>query len=128
MLNTRRDIDAVLEVIGLYDRGHATGDMGMLERAFHPRANVVGYFEGELMFASRDEYLELLKNDPEPETDRAGPEIEVRSLAIVGDTAVATVASTMVGTQFTSHLSLLRQADTWQIVNGLFHAEPSEAG
>jgi hypothetical protein len=60
---------------------------------------------------------------PEPELDAEGPELEVRSLDIVADRAVATVESTLVGTQFTSHLSLIRHRGDWQIVNGLFHSE-----
>lgn len=125
MQATTHDINAILEVIKLYDEGHAGPDFAKLRQAFHPKASVVGHYQGELMFSQREDYIEILKTDPPPDPNSVQPELKLRSLDIVGDTAVATVESTMVETKFTSHLSLIRDGARWQIVNGLFHANPT---
>lgn len=127
MTQYKHEVDAIFATIGLYDQGHATLNLAMLEQAFHPKASIVGYHNDELMFAQRAEYLDILKEDPEPPSDEVASDLKVRDIKIVGDTAVATVQSTMVGTKFTSHLSMLRTSNGWQIVNGLFHANnPAE--
>ena len=124
MQATKQQIEDILQTIRLYEQGHAANDFEMLEQAFHPKACVVGHYDGEMMFAQRDEYLEILRDDPEPDPKGDQPELKVRSMDVVGDTAVVTVESIMVGTKFTSHLSLIQNGARWQIVNGLFYASP----
>ncbi len=125
MQTTTHEINAILEVIKLYDEGHSGPDFAKLRQAFHPKACVVGHYGGALMFSRRDDYLEILKNDPPPDPNTVQPELILRSLDIVGDTAVATVESTMGEAKFISHLSLIRNGARWQIANGLFHANPT---
>lgn len=121
MKMTRNDINEVLATIELYETGHATRDIRMLEDAFHPLALVVGYGKNGLMFAVRSEYLESMKGKPGLHPNAARPELKIRSFEIIAETANVTVENVIGGAQYVSHLSMIRIDGNWKIVSGLFH-------
>ncbi|HSS53212.1 MAG TPA: nuclear transport factor 2 family protein [Gaiellales bacterium] len=63
------DVAAVTEVVRAYYDGTMTGDEAKLASAFHPRACIVGTWEGKLDWVTRDEYIAECKDG----TDEAGP-------------------------------------------------------
>lgn len=63
MKSTLNELDLILKTVELYQDGHYHLDLEKLKQAFHPNAHIVGYFEEELVFASRDQYLEMLTID-----------------------------------------------------------------
>ena len=126
MKTTKTDINGILETISHYEAGHALRDVGMLERAFHSEASIVGYGQNGLMYVRRGEYLESMKGKPGLDPNAERPELKVRSLNINGATANATVESIIGGVQYVSHLSMIRIEGRWSIVNGLFHANTED--
>ena len=51
------DIAAVTDVARAYYEGSIAGDEALLSRAFHPRACIVGNYQGELMWQTLEEFV-----------------------------------------------------------------------
>jgi len=117
---TLAEMEMILETVRLYQDGHAGPDMDKLKQAFHPKAHVVGYYQGALMFDSRDEYLDVLAAEEAGEIDGEAY-TKVLSLDKTDTTAIVKIESLMAGTRFISQLSMIRLKDQWQIIAGLFH-------
>jgi len=51
------DIAAVTDVARAYYEGMVAGDEALLSRAFHPRACIVGNYQGELEWLTLEEFV-----------------------------------------------------------------------
>ncbi len=123
MKSTLNEIELILNTVELYRDGHYHSDMQKLKQAFHPNAHIVGYSDGELLFASRDQYLERRAKRKSSADLGELSYTKILSLDKTDTTVVVKIESIISGTRFVSQLSMLKIDDTWRIVAGLFHAE-----
>ena len=92
--------------------------------AFHPQARVVGYLQGKLQDMSVDQFADFVASQqPSPKDKGEQARLDVVSLAIAGQTAIATVRDDYLGMTFFDTLSFLQVDEEWRIQNKLFHVE-----
>jgi hypothetical protein len=97
-------------------------------QAFHPAAKITGYMSGALAEMSVSEFADLVaKVSPSPKDAGVIARLEVVSLDISGETAVARVRDDYMGLTFLDTLSFVHVDDRWQIYNKLFHVEGKAA-
>jgi hypothetical protein len=114
MSGGREDFVAIAETVQTYVEGMCGADETKLRAAFHSRASVIGYLDGEFEWDSLDDFIEAVKSvvdTPDP-----NPQWTLLSLDIVGDTAVARATTAVAGMSFTDTLSLMRIDGAWVIV------------
>ncbi len=96
--------------------------------AFHPNARITGYLEGGLQQMSVEDFAGFVASQqPSPSEQEAPVRLDVLSLEIAGDTAVARVRDDYLGLTFLDTLSFLRCDGEWRIYNKLFHVEGEAA-
>jgi hypothetical protein len=115
------DIAAVTEIVRTYYDGMLAGDAAKLGRAFHPRACIVGNEQGELVWATLDEFVA----ECQQAVAQAGPdEWRIEALSFEGDTALVRFGGQYAGVWYSDDLSLLRIDDAWRIVHKTFYPHP----
>ena len=91
---------------------------------FHENAKITGYLEDGLHQMSVDEFAGFVASQqPSPQAQGQPARLDVVSVAVAGDTAVAQVRDDYLGMTFLDTLSLLKADGRWQIYNKLFHVE-----
>ncbi len=96
--------------------------------AFHPNAKITGYLDHELHEMSVADFAGFVTSQqPSPKEKDVPARLDIVSLDIAGDTAVARVRDDYLGMTFMDTLSLLKTDGRWQIYNKLFHVEGSAA-
>jgi hypothetical protein len=116
--------EAVRAVVLDYLEGMCWGDEAKLRRAFHPGALQVGHFAGTYEFFPLEEFIAWLKGE---ETAPEGSPIiaELLSVEVTGTVAVAKLADTCFGSDFTDYLMLVKDrpdaSGQWQIVTKTYH-------
>jgi Putative lumazine-binding len=92
--------------------------------AFHPNARITGYLEDGLHEMTVDDFADFVAGQqPSPSEQGAPARLDIESVEISGQTAVARVRDDYLGMTFLDTLSLLSVDGTWQIYNKLFHVE-----
>ena len=91
--------------------------------AFHPEAKVTGYMNGALAQMSVQEFADFVAGQPSAKKNGEPARLDVLSLDVAGDTAVARVRDDYLGLTFLDTLSLLKRDGQWRIYNKLFHVE-----
>jgi len=92
--------------------------------AFHPDARITGYLEDGLHQMTVEEFAGFVASQqPSPKQQGAPARIDVESLDIAGQTAVARVRDDYLGMTFLDTLSLISVDGSWQIYTKLFHVE-----
>lgn len=115
------EADDVFAVAGRYYTAMVDADEAELRRVFHPRAPVVGNFDGALEFSDLDGFI---ASTADAKTGDKPFEYRVDGLVLVGDSAVVTVGGYCYGTWFTDHLSMIKIEGAWRIVAKTFYAHP----
>ena len=115
------EADTVVALAGEYFTAMVDGDAAALRRVFHPKASVIGNFDGELEFASLDSFIE---STADAKTGDQPFEYRIDGVVLKGDTAVITVGGYCYATWFTDHLSMLKIDGTWKIVSKTFYPHP----
>lgn len=94
--------------------------------AFHPSAKITGYLEDGLHQMSVNEFADLVASQQPSAKEKGEPaRLDIISIDIAGDTAVARVRDDYLGLTFLDTLSLLKTDGKWTIYNKLFHIEGS---
>jgi len=94
--------------------------------AFHPNAKITGYLNDELHEMSVDDFAGFVVSQQPSAKDKGEAErLDILSLEIAGNTAVAIVRDDYLGFTFVDTLSLLKHDGQWRIYNKLFHVEGS---
>jgi hypothetical protein len=111
---------AIRAVIHLYVDGMAFANEPALRKAFHPRASIIGNYQGAVEWMTRDEFITAIASEGSapPGTQ---PLMEVESIDIEGDAASVKVADEFAGMRFSDYLSLLKIDGRWTIVNKVYH-------
>ena len=92
--------------------------------AFHPNARITGYLDGALHQMSVTDFAKFVtEQQPSPREKGEPQRLDIVSLDIHGDTAVARVRDDYLGLTFLDTLSFLRSDGRWSIYNKLFHVE-----
>ena len=115
------EADAVIALAGDYFKAMVDADEEELRRVFHPQASVIGNLDGELDFASLDDFI---ASTPDAKTGDKPFDYRVDGLVLVGDTAVISVGGYCYGIWFTDHLSMIMIDGDWRIVAKTFYAHP----
>ncbi len=123
MKSIRKELESILDTVELYQESHYYLDINKLKKAFHPNAHIVGYYEGEQTFDSRDQYIEILAAEKSSAELGEKPYIKLLSLDKTDTTVMVKIESLISGVRYISQLSMLKVDNNWQIINGLFHAD-----
>jgi hypothetical protein len=92
--------------------------------AFHPAAKITGYLNGALQEMSVEDFAKFVSRQQPSASERGEPvRLDVLSIDVAGDTAVARVRDDYLGMTFLDTLSFLKADDQWVIYNKLFHVE-----
>ena len=92
--------------------------------AFHPSAKITGYMRGEFSEMTVDQFANVVAGvSPSPKDQGQPARLEIVSLDIAGDTAVARVRDDYMGLTFLDTLSFVHVDERWQIYNKLYHVE-----
>ena len=112
-------ITQIMEAVEAYASGLSFGDEKAIRAAFHPKAQFIGRFEGELEWEGLEAFILACRdgalNDGEP-----APAYEIHAIEVAGDTAMVKLATTWAGIGFYDTLNLIRHEDRWQIVTRVF--------
>ena len=94
------------------------------KEAFHPDARISGYLGGDRLNMSAEEFAAFVA-DQQPSARAKGeePRLEIMSIAIAGEVAIAQVRDDYLGHTFLDLLSLMKINNDWRIQNKLFHVE-----
>ena len=119
------DIAAVTEVVLAYYDGMLAGDEVKLAQAFHPRACIVGNFQGALEWQTLEEFVAECK---EAARDAGGAYAwRIDGLSFQGDTALVRLGALFAGEWYSDDLSILRIDGAWRIVHKTWYLHPTEA-
>lgn len=111
---------AIETVVHLYVEGMTFAHEAALRKAFHPRASIVGNYEGKVEWLSLDEFIAALVAEGAAPAG-VQPMIQIEALDITGDTANVKVVDEFAGMRFSDYLSLLKIGSHWVIVGKLYH-------
>ncbi|MDE1159967.1 MAG: nuclear transport factor 2 family protein [Neorhizobium sp.] len=111
---------AVEAVVHLYVEGMAFAHEGALRKAFHPRASIIGNYEGAVEWLSLDEFVAAVISEGAAPAGTQ-PVIQIETLDVTGDTACVKVVDHFAGMRFSDYLSLLKIDGRWMIVGKLYH-------
>lgn len=92
--------------------------------AFHPGAKITGYMGDALAEMTVEDFAQFVASQQPSAKSKGEPaRLDVLSIDIAGDTAVARVRDDYLGNTYLDTLSLLKCEGAWQIYNKLFHVE-----
>ena len=92
--------------------------------AFHPSAKITGYLKGKLVELSVEDFANFVASQqPSPEAKGEITQVEIVSIEIAGNTAIAKGRDNYIDVTFLDTLSYLKIDGQWGIYNKLFHAE-----
>ncbi len=92
--------------------------------AFHPDAWITGYLPNGYQQMTVGQFADFVASrQPSPKEQGEAVRLEVVSLDIAGNTAVARVRDDYLGMTFLDTLSFIKQDNQWRIFNKLFHVE-----
>jgi hypothetical protein len=126
MSKDKTDLELIQQTVQYYFDGLYHSDIEKLNKAFHPKAQVIGYFQGTLMIESLEQFLEFVKATPAPSMNGEDYDMRIVSVDMTGNEAVAKVEDLYSGFRFTDYLSLLRIDGTWFIIHKTFYHEPKK--
>lgn len=116
--------EQVTKVIKNYFDGIYYGDIEKLRSSFRDDVYLYGDVRGDEYLKSLDEYLEGVKNRKSPSELNEKNQMEILSIEIIGNVAIAKLHVPMLGFNYYDFLSLSLVQGEWKIVNKLFtHVE-----
>lgn len=114
----------IIKVVQDYFDGVFHGDIEKLTGSFHPNTVLYGDISGKEYLKSLDDYLDGVKQRKSPAELGEENKMDLISLEILGDVAVAKVHLPMLGYNYYDFLSLAVVSGQWKIVNKVFtHVE-----
>ena len=118
------DRAAIESVIQTYFDSMFESSSEKAQAAFHPEARITGYLGGDLMNMSVDEFAAFVASQqPSPKEKGDEPRLDIVSVDIAGEVAIAQVRDDYLGHTFLDQLSLMKIDDAWRIQKKLFHVE-----
>jgi hypothetical protein len=120
----------IRHTIQTYFDGMHESSADKTRRAFHPNATITGYLEDGLHQMSVNEFADFVATQqPSPSEQGVQARLDIVSVEMSGETAVARVRDDYLGMTFLDSLSLILAGGRWQIYTKLFNVEgPVAAG
>lgn len=92
--------------------------------AFHANAKITGYLEDGLHEMTVNDFASFVESQqPSPKEKGEPIRLDILSIDIAGNTAVAQVRDDYLGMTFLDTLSFIKENDRWSIYTKLFHVE-----
>ena len=117
------DEQAIRQTIQVYFDSMFEADPAKVHAAFHEAAKITGYTPGGLAQMTVAEFAGFVGAQPSAKAAGATPYLDVLSIQIAGQTAVALVRDDYIGNRYLDTLSMLKCDEQWLIYNKLFHIE-----
>lgn len=111
---------AVQAVVHLYVDGMTFAHEGALRKAFHPKAHIIGNYQGVVEWLTLDEFIAAIASEGAAPADTK-PLIQIETLDVTGDAATVKVVDEFAGMRFSDYLSLLKIGGRWMIVNKIYY-------
>ena len=97
---------------------------GKAHTAFHSDAKITGYLEDGLHQMTVSDFASFVESQqPSPKEKGEPVRLDILSIEIAGNTAVARVRDDYQGMTFMDTLSLVKEGNKWSIYTKLFHVE-----
>jgi hypothetical protein len=117
------DLDHINACVQVYFDSMFESDPDKVHQAFHPHAKITGFLGGQLQEMTVDQFADFVGGQPSAKANGEAPRLDVLSVEVAGETAVARVRDDYLGMTFLDTLSLLKSESGWSIYNKLFHVE-----
>ena len=115
---------AIQDVIRVYFDSMHESSKAKVDEAFHPNAKITGYQGDRLMEMSVGQFGDFVASQqPSPKQKGDAERLEIVSLDIAGQTAIARVRDDYLGNTYLDTLSFVEDAGRWVIYNKLYHIE-----
>jgi hypothetical protein len=95
-----------------------------VKQVFHPNAKITGYMSTTLVENTLDSYVEFIALQRPSAFECKEPKfLEILSVKVAGDTAVAIVRNGLMGKTFVDTLTFIKVNQDWLIYSKLYHIE-----
>jgi protease I len=118
------DLELISETVQHYFDGMYHRNIESLRRAFHAKAHLFGYFQGEFVHVSAEDWFKMVESGPAPAESGEEYDMRIVSTDVTGAVATVKVADLYQGLRFTDYLTLTKVDGHWRIVNKAFHHDP----
>ncbi|AMS45485.1 nuclear transport factor 2 family protein [Aminobacter aminovorans] len=121
---TNQDHVLLLKVWEDYCDGIYSGDVGKLERIFHPASSMFFNRDKSIVVVPISEYFSIVANREAPAASGAARREKLISLSVPSpDNAVLTATILIAGKSYTDQLALIKENDRWLIVAKTYHLD-----
>ncbi len=118
------DSQEIENLVQIYFNSMFEASADKVNAVFHPDAKITGYIEGELHSMTKPEFADFVdSHQPSAKENGETPRLDLVSVDIAGETALARVRCDYLGLTFLDSLSLLKTEGKWSIYNKLFHVK-----
>ena len=126
-IGLENDKKMIFQTIMLYFDSIYESNPIKLKKVFHPNATIAGYMSTRLVENKLADYGEFIALQRPSAYEGKEPKfLEILSLKVAGDTALALVRNGIWGKTFLDTLTFIRVDQGWLIYNKLFHIEASD--
>ena len=116
--------DQIQDVIKMYFECMYESDPDKARQAFHSNARITGYLPDGFHEMTVEDFAGFVEaQQPSPKENGEPEVLDILSLEIAGNTAIARVRDDYLGMTFLDTLSFLKTDGSWSIYNKLFHVE-----
>lgn len=117
------DIEQLQAVVQTYFDGMFESSAEKTLAAFHPQARISGVTDGVLRSTDVEGFAAFVATQPSAAAAGETPVLDILSLEIDGDTAVARVRDVYLGRTYLDTLTFLRIDGEWRIHDKIYHVE-----
>jgi len=118
------EIHEVTKTVELYFEGMMERDRGKLEQAFFLQARLIGYRGSQLVVTPFEEWVSTTTKGTPRDTKLF--KNEIKSVRIIGNTALAETELFWPGIYYYDFLTLIRIEGIWKIVHKSWYEKPLE--
>ncbi len=120
----RKQIDQTLDE---YFQGMHLSRGDLIEKCFHENGTVCGFSSssGERLDMDKEAFVKFVSSQPPPAENGEPFDMSLKSLDVKGRVAMAFVDDLYLGKRFTDYLLLVKDGETWTILNKVWHADPA---
>ncbi|MDA1075210.1 MAG: nuclear transport factor 2 family protein [Proteobacteria bacterium] len=117
------DLNQINQCVQVYFDSMYESSADKVRKAFHPNAKITGFLPDGLHEMSVSAFADFVAGQPSAKANGEAARLDILSVELAGETAVARVRDDYLGMTFLDTLSLLKVDDKWSIYNKLFHVE-----
>ena len=118
------DTHQIRDIIQTYFDSMYESSAAKVYATFHPNAKITGYLGDDFSEMSVKDFADFVASQQPSAKDREELErLDILSIGIAGNTAVAQVRDDYLGMTFLDTLSFIKCGGQWRIYTKLFHVE-----